>query len=172
LRLVERAALLVGVHRCARDRDDRADVEGKELLGVSGLEGNDVDEQVEAVGDGERFIVVAVERDVIEWVGRRPLVASRNGDLPVVSQRPSDRSADVARPTDDERALRDRYLGERDGVADADLAVTQNVCVKPATMDEALDHPRLGHRLEVGARFTQLDAFAFDVADLEPLADE
>ena len=39
-------------------------------------------------------------------------------------------------------------------------------------MDELVDDPRAGHRLEVQARLAELDADALDVADQEALADE
>ena len=74
------------------------------------LERNDVDDEVEAVGDGERAIVVSVEGDVVEARRRRPLGLSRDRDLPVVRQRACDCSADVAGAAEDERALRDRCV--------------------------------------------------------------
>ena len=51
LRLVERATLRVGVDRSRGDRDKCARVEREQLLGVRGLERNDVDDEIEAVGD-------------------------------------------------------------------------------------------------------------------------
>src|SRR5207245_1009302 len=63
-------------------------------------------------------------------------------------------------------------LGERDRVADADLTVVQDVRVQPGAVNEGLDRSGLSHRLEVGARFAELDALAYDLADPEPLAHE
>src|SRR5947207_12659006 len=65
-----------------------------------------------------------------------------------------------------------RSLGENDGVANADHAVVQDVRVQPRPMHEGLDHAGLGHRLEIAARFAELDALALDVPDAEPLPDE
>src|SRR5919198_1667411 len=59
-----------------------------------------------------------------------------------------------------------------DVVADVDRAVAEDVRVEPAAVHEALDHARLRHRLEVGARLAELDTLAFDVSDAEALADE
>ena len=70
------------------------------------------------------------------------------------------------------RARGDRALDGRDRVADADLAVREDVGVQPAAMDEGLDHTGLRHRLEGRARLAELDAVALDVADAEALADE
>src|SRR2546425_6476098 len=59
---------------------------------------------------------------------------------------------------------------ERDGVADADLAVAENVRVQPRAVYEGFDCAGLGHGFEVGARLAELDAHALDIADTEPLA--
>src|SRR2546421_3632978 len=63
-------------------------------------------------------------------------------------------------------------LGERDCVADADLAVADDVGVEPGAMDERFDRARLRHRLEMGARLAELDSDAFDSADAKPLSHE
>jgi hypothetical protein len=66
------------------------------------LERNDVDEEVEAVGDADRPLVFAVEGDVTEDAAVA-LVPSRDGDLPaVVGQRLRDSAADTARAAEDE----------------------------------------------------------------------
>jgi hypothetical protein len=173
LGLVERAALLVGVDGRRGDCDERAGLELEQLLGVRGLERDDVDDEVEAVGDGERAVVVSVEGDVVEARRRRPLGLSRNGDLPGVSnERARDGRADVAGAAEDEDAPRDRSLDDHDGIADADLAVGEDVGIEAAAVDERFDHARLRHRLEVRAGLAELDAFAFDIADAKALADK
>src|SRR5262249_59563097 len=63
-------------------------------------------------------------------------------------------------------------LGRDDGVADADLAVAEDVRIEAAAVQEPFDDPGLRHRLQVRARLAQLDAAALDVADAEGLADE
>jgi hypothetical protein len=137
------------------------------------LERNDVDDEVEAVGDGERAVVVSVEGDEVEARRRRPLGLSRDGDLPVVrSERARDGRADVAGTAEDEDAPRDRSLDDHDGIADVDLAVGEDVGVEAAAVDERFDHARLRHRLEVRTGLTELDAFALDIADAKTLADK
>jgi hypothetical protein len=110
LSLVERAALLVGIDGRGGDRDERAGLEREQLFGVRGLERNDVDDELEAVRDGERAFLVSVEGDVFEARGRRPLGFARNGDLPAVpGQRVRDRRADVAGAAEDEGASGYRF---------------------------------------------------------------
>jgi hypothetical protein len=76
---------------------------------VRSLEGNDVDHKVEAVRDGQRTILIAVERDVLVLRSRRALALAGERQLPTVSQkRMGDRRADVAGAAEDERALCDR----------------------------------------------------------------
>jgi hypothetical protein len=105
-RLVKRPALIVRVDRRARDRDDRADVELEQLVGVGELEGNDVDDQVEAVRRRERPLLVAVEMDdrhVLE-ARRRGRFPAREHDRPAVAEEAQgDRAADVARAAEHER---------------------------------------------------------------------
>jgi hypothetical protein len=73
------------------------------------LEGNDVDHEVEAVRDGQGTSLIAVERDVLVFLGRRALALACERQLPAVSQkRMRDRGADVAGAAEDERALCDR----------------------------------------------------------------
>jgi hypothetical protein len=173
LSLVERAALLVGVDGRRGDCNERAGLELEQLFGVRRLERNDVDDEVEAVGDGECAFLVSVECNLFEARGRRPLGFARNGGLPAVSgERVRDRRADVAGATEDEGAAGDGCLDRDHRIADADLAVAENVGVEAAAMRERLDHTRLCHRLEMRAGLTELDAFAFDIADAEALADE
>src|SRR5439155_5597922 len=129
--------------------------------------------EIEAVRDRERAFLVSVECDVFEARLRGPLGFARNSDLPaVLSQRVRDGSADVARAAEDEGASGYRCLDRDDRIAEVDLAVAENVGVEAAAMDERLDHARLCHRLEMRAGLTELDPFAFDVADAEALADE
>src|SRR5439155_26480756 len=79
LSLVERPALLVGVDRRGRNRDERAGLELEQPFRVRRLERNDVDDDVEAVGDGECALLVAVERDVFDTHWRDPLGLARHG---------------------------------------------------------------------------------------------
>jgi len=51
---------------------------------VFGVVRNHVDQEVEAVRNGERAFVVAVERDELEL--GRSIIARRNRDLPVVGR--------------------------------------------------------------------------------------
>jgi hypothetical protein len=96
--------LFVRIDGRARDGDDRADVEGEELLGVRRLEGNHVHEQVEAVRDRERSLFVAIEHDDLLALAR---MERRDGYVPAVArERALDRAADAARPADDEGAFR------------------------------------------------------------------
>jgi hypothetical protein len=141
---------------------------------VRRFERDDVDEEVEAVGDRDRAFLVAIERDVFETRRSGTLGLSGERDLPAVrGKRVRDGDADVAGAAENEGAPRDRSLDEHDnGVADADLAVAEDVGVEAAAMDEGLDHAGLRHRLEVRARLAELDPCAFDVADAEALADE
>jgi hypothetical protein len=165
--------LLVGVDGRGGDRDERAGLEREQLFGVRRLERNDVDDDVEAVRDGECALLVSVECDVFDTYGRGPLGFARNGDLPAVRrQRARDRRADVAGAAEDEGAAGYGCLDRDDRIADADLPVAENVGVEAAAMRERLDHARLCHRLEMCAGLTELDPFAFDVADAEALADE
>jgi hypothetical protein len=173
LSLVKGAALLVGVDGRGGDRDERAGLELEQLFGVRHLERNDVDDEVEAVRDGERAFLVSVERNVFEAFLRRPLGFARNGDLPAVrSQRACDGGADVAGAAEDEGASGYWCLDRDDRIADADLAVGENVGVEAAAMHERLGHTWLCHRLEMRAGLTELDPLALDVADAEALADE
>jgi len=173
LSLVERAALLVGVDRRGGDCDERAGLELEQLFSVRRLERNDVDDEVEAVGDGECAFLVSVECDVFEACGRRPVGFARNGDLPAVrSERVRNGRADVAGAAEDEGAAGYRCLDRYDRIADADLSVAENVGVEAAAVHERLDHARLCHRLEMRAGLTELDPFAFDVADAEALPHE
>src|SRR4029077_2330528 len=84
LGLVERPPLVVCVHGSARDGDQRAGVEPEQLLGVYSLEGNDVDNEVEAVRYGQRTILIAVERDVLVVLSRRALALPGERQLPAV----------------------------------------------------------------------------------------
>ena len=59
-----------------------------------------------------------------------------------------------------------------DRVADGDLAVCEHVGAQAAAVHQAAQHPRCGHRLQVGARLAQLDAQAADAADRELPPDE
>jgi hypothetical protein len=173
LGLVERAALLVGVNGRGGDCDERAGLELEQLFGVRGLKWDDVDNEVEAVGDGECAFLVSVECDVFEGCWRRPVGFARNGDLPAVrSKRVRDRCADVAGAAEDEGAPGYRCLDRDDRIADADLAVAENVGVEAAATHERLDHAGLGQLLEMRARLTELDPFAFDIADAEALPHE
>src|SRR6266508_2893444 len=70
------------------------------------------------------------------------------------------------------RAFRPVLRVRGDDVPDADLAVAQDVGVESAAMRQALDDPRLRHRLQVRARLAELDTLAFHVADAEALADQ
>jgi hypothetical protein len=173
LRFVERASLGVGVDGGGGDCDECADVELEQLVGMCRLERDDVDDEIEAVGDGERVWLITVERDVVEACRSRPLGLAGERDLPAVGrERVRDGGSDVAGAAENEGAGRDRSLDDHDGVADADLAVGEDVGVQSGAMDECLDHARLRHRLEMRARLTKLDPFAFDVADAEALADQ
>ena len=68
---------------------------------------------------------------------RDPLGFARHGDLPAVrSERVRDGRADVAGAAEDERAAGDRCLDRDDRIADADLAVAENVGVEAAAMRE------------------------------------
>jgi hypothetical protein len=117
---------------------------------VRRFERDDVDEEIEAVGDRERAFLVAIERDVFEARRSGPLGPSGKRDLPAVrGQRVRDRDAGVAGAAENEGAPRDRSLDEHDdGVADADLAVAEDVGVEAAAMDESLDHAGLRHRFQ------------------------
>jgi hypothetical protein len=109
LRFVERAPLPVGVDRGTRDGEERASIEREQLLRVRRLERDDVDDEIEAVRDGKRLIVVAVKLDEVELVERRRSISCAKRDLPlVVAQRMRDRCTDAAGSTDDERAPCDR----------------------------------------------------------------
>ncbi len=57
-------------------------------------------------------------------------------------------------------------------VAHADLAISQDVGVEPAAMDEVLDDPRPGQLLQMQARLAEFDADALDIADPETPADQ
>jgi hypothetical protein len=75
------------------------------------FERDDVDNEVEAVGDGERAFLVSVEDDVVEARRGRPLRLTRQRYLPVSSgERASDGRADVAGATENEGAPRDWSL--------------------------------------------------------------
>src|SRR5438094_691022 len=65
-----------------------------------------------------------------------------------------------------------RSLRERDRIPDADLTVVEDVSVQPRSVHERLDRARLRQGFEVGARLAELDPFALDLADPEPLAHE
>jgi hypothetical protein len=146
VRFVERAPLPVGVDRGARDGDERSGIEREQPLRVRRFERNDVDDEIEAVRDGKRLIVVAVKLDEVELVERRRSISCAKRDLPlVVAERMCDRCTDAAGSTDDECAPCDR-LGAHH-IADADLAAVKDVGVEPASMRESLDHARFGHRL-------------------------
>jgi hypothetical protein len=109
LRFVERAPLPVGVDRGTRDGEERASIEREQLLRVRRFERDDVDDEIEAVRDGKRLIVVAVKLDEVELVERRRSISCAKRDLPlVVAQRMRDRCTDAAGSTDDERAPCDR----------------------------------------------------------------
>jgi hypothetical protein len=170
---VERASLGVGVDGGGGDRDERADVELEELVGMCRLVRDDIDDEIEAVGDGDGARLITVERDVIEARRGRSLGLAGERELPAVGgERTRYGGSDVAGAAENESAVGDRSLDDHDGVADADLAVGENVCVQSGAVDECLDHARLRHRLEMRARLTELDPFALDVADAEALADE
>jgi len=64
------------------------------------------------------------------------------------------------------------HLGLRpsDWVADADLAVGQNVGVETAAVNQVLDDARPGQLLQMQAWLAQLDAETLDVPDPEMLA--
>ena len=54
---------------------------------MSRLERNDIDDEVEAVRDGERSLLVAIECDVLETIRRRPLALACEGQRPPVSEK-------------------------------------------------------------------------------------
>jgi len=170
---VERASLGVGVDGGGGDRDERADVELEELVGMCRLVRDDIDDEIEAVGDGDGTWLITVERDVVEARRGRSLGLAGERELPAIGgERTRYGGSDVAGAAENEGAVGDRSLDDHDGVADADLAIGENVGVQSGAVDECLDHARLRHRLEVRARLAELDPFAFDVADAEALADE
>jgi hypothetical protein len=80
------------------------------------LEWDHVDDEIEAVRDGECAVGVAVERDVRE-IGRAALGLSGERQLPVVAdERTCDRRADVPGSAEDECSPCDRstlLIGER-----------------------------------------------------------
>src|SRR5262249_41441397 len=60
--------------------------------------------------------------------------------------------------------------GDDNRVADADLAVSQDVGVEAAAVNQVLDDAWPGQRLQVQAGLAQVDAEALDVPDPEVLA--
>jgi hypothetical protein len=109
LGLVERASPRVGIDGCRRDCDERAGVELEQLVGVRRFERDDVDDEVEAVGDRQRSVLAPVERDVIEARRRRPLRLAGKRDVPTVrGEGVRDCGTDVAGATENEGAPRDR----------------------------------------------------------------
>ncbi len=106
-RLVEGASLGVGVHRRARDDDDRADAsgQGQELLRMRPLVGDRVDDDVGLPDDVHEGREVPVDPDEVRALRDRTVRAGGEVDLPArAEQPPSDRVADLPRPADDERS--------------------------------------------------------------------
>ena len=69
------------------------------------FERDDVDDEVEAVGDRQSIVLVPVERDVVEAITNRPYGLARERYVPVAgSERMCDRGADIAGTAEDERA--------------------------------------------------------------------
>jgi hypothetical protein len=73
------------------------------------FERDHVDDELEAVRDCERAVLVSVERDVLDPARRRPLALAGECQLPTVcGERVRDRRPDVAGAAEDERAACDR----------------------------------------------------------------
>lgn len=73
------------------------------------FERDDVDDEVVAVRDCERAVLVSIERDVLDPVGIRPLALAGERQIPTVRrERVGDRRPDVAGAAEDEGAACDR----------------------------------------------------------------
>ena len=69
------------------------------------FERNDVDDEIEPVGDRDCTVLVAVERDVVEAIVNRPLGLPCERYVPLVGgEGMCDRGADIAGTAEDERA--------------------------------------------------------------------
>jgi hypothetical protein len=78
---------------------------------VRRFEWDDVDDELEAVGDRERTVLVSVERDVVEVCRGRLFGLAGKRDVPVVAgERVRNRPTDVAGAAENEGAPRDRTL--------------------------------------------------------------
>jgi hypothetical protein len=72
---------------------------------VRRFERDDVDDEVEAIGDRESIVLVPVERDVVEAIANRSLGLACERYVPVVgSEGICDRGADIAGTAEDECA--------------------------------------------------------------------
>jgi hypothetical protein len=72
---------------------------------VRRFERDDVDDEIEAVGNRECTVLVPVERDVVEAFASRPLGLACERYVPVVGgEGLCDRDADIAGTAEDERA--------------------------------------------------------------------
>ena len=73
------------------------------------FERDDVDDEIEAVGNRESAVLVPVERDVVEAIANRPLSLACERYVPAVGgEGMCDRGADIAGTAEDERATRYR----------------------------------------------------------------
>jgi hypothetical protein len=72
---------------------------------VRRLERDDIDDEIEAVGNRESTVVVPVERDIVEAVANRPLGLACKRYVPTVGgEGMCDRGTDIAGTAEDERA--------------------------------------------------------------------
>lgn len=73
------------------------------------FERDDVDDEVEAVGNRESAVLVPVERDVVEAFANRQLGLARDRYVPAVGgEGVCDRGSDIAGTAEDERTTRYR----------------------------------------------------------------
>ena len=73
------------------------------------FERDDIDDEIEAVGNRERTVLVPIERDVVEASASGTLGLAGERYVPVVcGEGLCDRGADVAGPAEDERSACDR----------------------------------------------------------------
>src|SRR5262249_55544092 len=101
------------VDRGAREQDKRSDppLQGEQLLGVGGLEGGEVDDDVGPLADGrlESAGHVAVEGDVLDSGWQLALAAAAHNHVPASFLEPRDQSAaGLAAAAEEKSAARHR----------------------------------------------------------------